>query len=122
MKPGSRLIEGELYANAAVFRIEKENVQRFLFTGISPAFCDIVQGEERSQGVELNVTGRVLPGWDVMRPAPTSMRRSRKIMEPSAPGTHFPTLLSTAAASGLCIPSSQACSKGLGSAAAPAGH
>lgn len=63
----TELIEGRLFANAAVFRIEKENVQRFLFTGVPPAFGDIVQtGEERSQGVELDVTGRILPGWDVI--------------------------------------------------------
>jgi iron complex outermembrane receptor protein len=63
----TELIEGRLYANAAVFKIEKENVQRFLFTGIAPAFGDIVQtGEERSQGVELDVRGRVRTGWDVV--------------------------------------------------------
>lgn len=32
-----------------------------------PAFGDIVQtGEERSQEMELDMTGRVLPGWDVI--------------------------------------------------------
>lgn len=63
----TELIEGKLYANAAVFHIAKENVQRFLFTGVAPAFGDIVQtGEERSRGAELDVRGRVLPGWDVI--------------------------------------------------------
>ncbi|ALA57335.1 TonB-dependent siderophore receptor [Nitrospira moscoviensis] len=63
----TELIEGKLYANAAYFNIEKENVQRFLFTGVAPAFGDIIQtGEERSRGMELDVTGRVLPGWDVI--------------------------------------------------------
>jgi iron complex outermembrane receptor protein len=63
----AELIDGRLYANAAVFDIEKENVQRFLFTGVAPAFGDIVQtGQERSRGAELDVRGRILPGWDLI--------------------------------------------------------
>lgn len=56
-------LDGRLTANLAAFHITKSNVATADLDnpGFSVAF-----GEVRSQGIELDVTGEILPGWNVI--------------------------------------------------------
>ncbi|NEQ86958.1 MAG: TonB-dependent siderophore receptor, partial [Moorea sp. SIO2I5] len=65
---GSRaeLLEGRFVANLAFFHLTKQNVgvpdPNFpSFFGFAVAF-----GEQRSQGIELDLSGEILPGWDLI--------------------------------------------------------
>jgi len=57
------LFDGKLSSTLAVFHLTKQNV-----TTTDPNDPDFVvqTGEIRSQGVELDVSGQVLPGWDLI--------------------------------------------------------
>ena len=58
-------LEGRLFTNLAVFQIKQRNVATF--DPSDPTFrFSLPTGERRSQGVELDVGGRLLPGWDVI--------------------------------------------------------
>jgi len=65
---GSRveLLEGRFVANLAFFHLTKQNV------GVPdpnfPPFFGfaIASGEQRSQGIELDLSGKILPGWDLI--------------------------------------------------------
>ncbi|NEQ83695.1 MAG: TonB-dependent receptor, partial [Moorea sp. SIO2I5] len=60
----AELLEGRLAANLAYFDITLENV-----TTPDPnnQFFLVTVGEERSQGVELDVAGEILPGWNLVQ-------------------------------------------------------
>ncbi|UYQ94166.1 TonB-dependent receptor [Chitinophaga horti] len=55
---------GRLSANAAVFEINQQNL---LMNANLPAYPDsvVTRGAERSRGFELDITGRLLPNWQV---------------------------------------------------------
>ena len=57
--------EGNLRSTVAIFEITKRNV---LTSDISqgPSQFLIATGEQQSQGVELDVAGRIRPGWDII--------------------------------------------------------
>lgn len=58
-------LEGRLFTNLAVFQITQRNVATFDPT--DPTFrFSLPTGERRSQGVELDVGGRLMPGWDMI--------------------------------------------------------
>ncbi|MEM6839812.1 MAG: TonB-dependent siderophore receptor [Cyanobacteria bacterium P01_C01_bin.120] len=59
----AELLEGRLTANLALFDITKENVA----TADPDNFgFSIATGEQRSRGVELDIAGEILPGWNII--------------------------------------------------------
>jgi iron complex outermembrane recepter protein len=56
-------LDGRLSGTLAAFDITKSNV---LTTDPDNVDFSIAVGEQRSQGVELNITGEVLPGWNII--------------------------------------------------------
>jgi iron complex outermembrane receptor protein len=59
----AEIVTNRLAANAAYFNITRENVateDRF-----NP-FAAVVVGEQQSQGVELDLTGEIQPGWNII--------------------------------------------------------
>ncbi|MEM7061871.1 MAG: TonB-dependent receptor [Cyanobacteria bacterium P01_B01_bin.77] len=57
------LLDGRLSANLAAFHIVKSNVatsdpNNFMFS--------VVTGEQRSRGIELDVLGEIMPGWNII--------------------------------------------------------
>jgi iron complex outermembrane receptor protein len=56
--------ENRLRASIAAFHIKKRNV----LTGdpLSGFVFSVPTGEQRSQGIEFDVAGRILPGWDII--------------------------------------------------------
>ncbi|MEM6425250.1 MAG: TonB-dependent siderophore receptor [Cyanobacteria bacterium P01_D01_bin.128] len=59
----AELLGGRLVANLALFNIVKENVAT---TDPNNQIFSVAIGEQRSRGVELDVMGEVLPGWNVV--------------------------------------------------------
>ncbi|MBI4785219.1 MAG: TonB-dependent siderophore receptor [Oscillatoriophycideae cyanobacterium NC_groundwater_1537_Pr4_S-0.65um_50_18] len=59
----AELLNGNLFATLAYFDITKQNVATVIdpLTGASAS-----TGEQRSQGIELDVSGEILPGWNVI--------------------------------------------------------
>ena len=53
-------LAGDLQLDAALFRVQKDNVREKLETGHS-----ILAGEQRVQGLELGAIGRLTPQWEV---------------------------------------------------------
>ena len=59
----AEFLDGELLATLAYFDITKQNVA----TGDpNNPFFSVATGEQQSQGVELDLTGEILPGWNVI--------------------------------------------------------
>ncbi|MEM1279053.1 MAG: TonB-dependent siderophore receptor [Cyanobacteria bacterium P01_H01_bin.152] len=59
----AELLAGRLTANLALFNITKQNVE----TPDPNNFSSVVAtGEQRSQGIELDVAGAVSPGWNII--------------------------------------------------------
>ncbi|AFY33184.1 TonB-dependent siderophore receptor [Calothrix sp. PCC 7507] len=58
----AELFGGKLSATLAYFDITKQNVAK-----ADPNFPNfsIASGEERSQGIELDIVGKILPGWNI---------------------------------------------------------
>ncbi|MEL6401401.1 MAG: TonB-dependent receptor [Cyanobacteria bacterium J06626_4] len=59
----AELLEGRLVANLAFFDITKENVAT---TDPDNIFFSVATGEQRSRGVELDIAGEILPGWNII--------------------------------------------------------
>lgn len=59
-----QFFENRLRATVAAFHIKRKNV----LTGdpLSGFAFSVASGEQRSQGIELDVAGRILPGWDII--------------------------------------------------------
>lgn len=55
--------EGALNLQSAVFRIDKSNARSV--NPLDPTLPNVITGKQRSQGFEIGVTGRVLPGLNV---------------------------------------------------------
>ncbi|ESA35319.1 hypothetical protein N836_12590 [Leptolyngbya sp. Heron Island J] len=60
------LLDGRLSANLALFNITKQNVATADPEALPGESFAIATGEQRSQGVELDVIGEILPGWDIV--------------------------------------------------------
>ncbi|MEM7061901.1 MAG: TonB-dependent siderophore receptor [Cyanobacteria bacterium P01_B01_bin.77] len=56
-------LDGNLAANLAFFHLTKQNVAT---TDPDNPFFSIAIGEQRSQGIELDVAGEILPGWNII--------------------------------------------------------
>ena len=59
----AELLEGRLTANLAFFDITKENVAT---TDPDNFGFSVATGEQRSRGVELDIAGEILPGWNII--------------------------------------------------------
>ena len=59
----AELLEGRLVANLALFNIVKENVAT---TDPNNQLFSVAVGEQRSRGIELDVMGEILPGWNIV--------------------------------------------------------
>ena len=59
----AELLDGNLLATLAYFDITKQNV---LTTDPNNLFFSIAIGEQRSQGIELDIAGEILPGWNII--------------------------------------------------------
>ncbi len=59
----AQLLEDKLFATLAYFDITKQNV---VVTDPNFALASIATGEQQSRGVELDVAGEVLPGWNII--------------------------------------------------------
>ena len=59
----AELLEGNLLAGLNYFTINRRNVAT---EDPDNPFFFIATGEQRSQGIELDVTGEILPGWNVL--------------------------------------------------------
>ncbi|MDV3351194.1 TonB-dependent siderophore receptor [Leptothoe sp. LEGE 181152] len=60
------IIENRLAATLAYFDITKQNVSTRDPADLVPPFSSIATGEQRSQGIDFNLTGEVLPGWNMV--------------------------------------------------------
>ena len=59
----SELLESKLFATLAYFNITKQNVAS---EDPEDPFSFVATGEQASQGVELDVSGEILPGWNII--------------------------------------------------------
>ncbi|MEM1256792.1 MAG: TonB-dependent receptor [Cyanobacteria bacterium P01_H01_bin.21] len=59
----AELLEGRLTANLALFELTKENVAT---TDPDNIFFSVATGEQRSRGIELDIAGEILPGWNII--------------------------------------------------------
>ncbi|MEO1351530.1 MAG: TonB-dependent siderophore receptor [Cyanobacteria bacterium J06635_15] len=60
----AELIEGRLAATLAYFDITKQNIATDDPTTALPG--SVAVGEQRSRGVDFNLTGEILPGWNIV--------------------------------------------------------
>lgn len=58
----AELLDGNLLATLAYFNLTKQNVAT---DDPSDPFASIATGEQQSQGIELDIAGEILPGWNV---------------------------------------------------------
>jgi len=59
----AELLDGDLFATLAYFNITRRNVAT---ADPDNLFGSVATGEQRSQGVELDLVGEILPGWNIM--------------------------------------------------------
>ncbi|MEM9009325.1 MAG: TonB-dependent siderophore receptor, partial [Cyanobacteria bacterium P01_F01_bin.86] len=59
----AELLEGRFTATLALFHLTKQNVAT---PDPNNVMFSIATGEQRSQGIELDVTGEILPGWNII--------------------------------------------------------
>ncbi|MBE7385571.1 MAG: TonB-dependent siderophore receptor [Leptolyngbya sp. SIO1E4] len=59
----TELLDGDLLATLAYFNITKQNVAT---QDPNNSFFSVATGEQHSQGIELDIAGEILPGWNVI--------------------------------------------------------
>ncbi|MBW4485557.1 MAG: TonB-dependent siderophore receptor [Tildeniella torsiva UHER 1998/13D] len=59
----AEFLDGNLFATLAYYNITKQNVAT---TDPNNPFFTIAAGEQRSQGIEFDIAGEILPGWNVI--------------------------------------------------------
>ena len=59
----AELLDGNLFTTLSYFNIKRQNVETA--DPIDP-FASISTGEQRSEGVELDVVGKISPGWNII--------------------------------------------------------
>ncbi len=59
----SEFLKGKLFTTLAYFNINKENVAS---EDPDDPFSFVATGEQESQGIELDVTGEIMPGWNII--------------------------------------------------------
>lgn len=88
--------DGDLNASAAVFRIDQQNrakaLSRNQCSDLAPT-CFEAAGEIRSQGIELEINGRLAPGWQLAAGYTYSQAKYRQDGDASKVGTPFSTEL-----------------------------
>ncbi|MEM9809205.1 MAG: TonB-dependent siderophore receptor, partial [Cyanobacteria bacterium P01_D01_bin.56] len=62
----AELLDGRLTTSLALFNITKQNVATADPDALPGETFAVATGEQRSQGVELDVIGEILPGWDIV--------------------------------------------------------
>ncbi|NEQ34404.1 MAG: TonB-dependent siderophore receptor, partial [Leptolyngbya sp. SIO4C5] len=62
----AELLQGALVANVALFNITKSNVATSDPNQLPGSGFSVLTGEQRSQGIELDVIGEILPGWNIV--------------------------------------------------------
>ncbi|NEQ83443.1 MAG: TonB-dependent siderophore receptor, partial [Moorea sp. SIO2I5] len=60
----AELLEGRLTTNLALFNITKQNVAAP--DPNNPMMFSVAVGEQRSRGIELDIAGEILPGWNII--------------------------------------------------------
>lgn len=87
-------LNGRLNASAALFRIDQQNRAKALSRNECSdlvASCYEAAGEVRSQGVELELNGRLAPGWQLAAGYTYAQAKYRKDADASKVGTPFAT-------------------------------
>jgi iron complex outermembrane recepter protein len=59
----AEFLDGNLFATLAFYNITKQNVAT---TDPNNPFFTITTGEQRSQGIEFDIAGEILPGWNII--------------------------------------------------------
>ncbi|MEM9246436.1 MAG: TonB-dependent receptor, partial [Cyanobacteria bacterium P01_F01_bin.153] len=59
----AELFDGRLAATLAYFNITKQNI---VTTDPDNSRLSVITGEQRSRGIELDVAGEILPGWNII--------------------------------------------------------
>jgi iron complex outermembrane receptor protein len=59
----AELLKGKLFATLAYFNITKQNVAS---EDPDDPFAFVATGEQNSQGVEFDIVGEILPGWNII--------------------------------------------------------
>ncbi|NEQ46644.1 MAG: TonB-dependent receptor [Leptolyngbya sp. SIOISBB] len=62
----AELLDGRLAANLALFNITKQNVATADPNNLPGEIFVVATGEQRSQGIELDVIGEIMPGWNIV--------------------------------------------------------
>ncbi|MGD1936041.1 MAG: TonB-dependent siderophore receptor [Cyanophyceae cyanobacterium] len=62
----AELFDGRLTANLALFHITKTNVATSDPEALPTDNFVVATGEQRSQGIELDIIGEILPGWNIV--------------------------------------------------------
>ncbi|NEQ42349.1 MAG: TonB-dependent siderophore receptor [Leptolyngbya sp. SIOISBB] len=62
----AEVLDGRLSANLALFNITKQNVATADPDALPGDNFVVATGEQRSQGVELDVIGEIMPGWNIV--------------------------------------------------------
>ncbi|NEQ34424.1 MAG: TonB-dependent siderophore receptor, partial [Leptolyngbya sp. SIO4C5] len=62
----AELLGGNLIANLALFHITKQNVATADPTALPGQNFVVATGEQRSQGIELDIIGEIRPGWNIV--------------------------------------------------------
>ncbi len=79
--------DGRLNASVALFQIDLENLPEQLASGCGGRECYTSAGEVRSRGIELEVSGEVLPDWQVSAGYTYNYAKHRKPSEYAPIGT-----------------------------------
>ncbi|TVP63923.1 MAG: TonB-dependent siderophore receptor [Nodularia sp. (in: Bacteria)] len=61
----AELLEGKLSASLAYFDITKQNIANQDLNAAVPGFS-IATGEQKSQGIEFDLIGEIMPGWNII--------------------------------------------------------
>jgi iron complex outermembrane receptor protein len=59
----AELLQGNLLTTLAYFDVTKQNVAT---ADPNNTFFSVATGEQRSRGIELDITGKILPGWNII--------------------------------------------------------
>ena len=59
----TEILEGDLLATLAYFDVSRQNVAT---ADPNDPFAQVATGEQRSQGVEFDLVGEILPGWNIL--------------------------------------------------------
>lgn len=59
-------LDGRLNASLAVYRIDRRNASQLDFSSPTiPGCCYVASGDIRAQGIDAEIVGEILPGWEI---------------------------------------------------------